>query len=521
MIHPILKSMRGKLSKEAYANAERMFADAKLFIETVVKIKDKKTKKLVPFKLNAEQCELLAALLTHNRIIIYKSRQIGISTLLRAYAYWRAYTATDPIHCIILGTHKPNLKTMWGITKTIHDGIPTPLQRKLDVYNESELIYEDTKAKQSVWTAGSKYGTRGTEASFVHLTEFAFYENQSEVLSSILDTVGDEQIVIETTCNKPNDTYHQMVKGAADGSNGWKLLTWYWHDHKDNRKTPPEDFRISEEESVLKAKLNLSDEQIYWRRDKINSMPEGLKSFRRENPGSIEDGFLSAEGTYFDQDKLANIKALMFDTNEKIYTKPHPQDAYAVGLDPAGGVGGDFSAMTIVSASTKQIVHQYRSNTISPTDFAEYVYRTCFRYKSPLILCESNNHGHVVLLRLQQLGYNRLWKDHNAKDWVTTVKSKLEAYEHLKDIINNDIVETIDQSTLMELQSLHTPSLCPEAPTGMHDDQAMSVALAYRCLRDVPTGHIQVQRRNPMDIMIEESRANDRLSNKLPWKIKR
>ena len=61
-----------------------------------LKVFDKAQNKLVPFRMNDEQEELLDALLEHNRIVVCKARQIGCSTLIRAYFLWKSYVQTEP-----------------------------------------------------------------------------------------------------------------------------------------------------------------------------------------------------------------------------------------------------------------------------------------------------------------------------------------------------------------------------------------------------------------------------------------
>ena len=67
-----------------------------------LRVFDKDKGKLVPFVLNDEQEELLDALLEHQKVVVCKARQIGCSTLIRAYFLWKSYVETQPTrHAII------------------------------------------------------------------------------------------------------------------------------------------------------------------------------------------------------------------------------------------------------------------------------------------------------------------------------------------------------------------------------------------------------------------------------------
>ena len=60
----------------------------------------------------------------------------------------------------------------------------------------------------------------------------------------------------------------------------------------------------------------------------------------------------------------------------------------------------------------------------------------------------------------------------------------------------------------------------PEAPKGLHDDMAMSLALAYRCTRDVPRRILRRAQENMVDEFIRHRRVGRRQSNPIPWERK-
>ena len=78
---------------------------------------DKDAKKLVPFVLNDEQEILLDTLLEHNRVVVCKARQIGCSTLIRAYFLWKTYTSTEPTTSVILSYTRDSADHLHSIDK--------------------------------------------------------------------------------------------------------------------------------------------------------------------------------------------------------------------------------------------------------------------------------------------------------------------------------------------------------------------------------------------------------------------
>ena len=55
-----------------------------------------KTGKVVKLVLNAEQIDIINALQEGNDTLVLKPRQIGSSTVVCAYMFWKASTATTP-----------------------------------------------------------------------------------------------------------------------------------------------------------------------------------------------------------------------------------------------------------------------------------------------------------------------------------------------------------------------------------------------------------------------------------------
>ena len=480
----------------------------------LLKIQDKYSGKLVPFIPNQEQIELIHKLQQHQKIIILKPRQIGISTLLRAYALWRTYTTKDPLKFGVISFHQRSAKNLRRMDKTMHDSLPLILHRPLSLDNATTMAFADSNAELSSFTAGSKGGTRSFMLSSVHLSEFAFYDDPQEMLAQIVATVGTGQIIIESTPDQPADTFHRLIMGAPE--NGWHLVTYWWWQHAKYRQEAPKDFSPSEQEERLIAQYGVDKDQLYWRRNQIATL--GLEKFRREYPGSLDDAFHYASAAYFSLEDMYNIDAIHFDGEDRLYEDPRDDDVYAIGVDVAAGVGRDYSAITVVSMGTFQPVYHYRCNTISPSAFADKVLRVAQWFGEAKVLCESNNHGHVVLYRLRHYGYRNLWISPDGKDWTTTTKSKLDAYETLREYITQGLIMKMDAQVLAELRALVVMRVTPEAPTGMNDDMAMSIALAYRCMRDIPRRKLKLARRNLMDMLLSEVRASKIQQQPVPWK---
>jgi len=508
--------MLDRLPKRLRIELEPVLRDPLKFVQ-LLKIQDKRSGKLVRFSPNTEQVALLRKLGRHDKVIILKPRQIGISTVLRAYALWRTYRTKDPLKFGVISFHERSAKHLRKMDSRMHNSLPDALRRNLEIDNSTTMEFAGTGAQLSSFTAGSKGGTRSFSLSSVHLSEFAFYDDGAEMLAQVVATIGEGQIIIESTPNKPGDTFHRLIMGAPE--NGWHLVTYWWHDHQMYRLPAPEDFEPTAEEGRLERMYGCDWDQLNWRRRQIATI--GLEKFRREYPGCLDDAFHFAASTYFTQEEIREIEPVHFDGEERLYHDPETQDVYAMGVDVAAGVGGDYSAISVISMATFQPVFHYRSNSVSPSAFTDTVLRVAQWFNGARVLCESNNHGHVVLYRLRHMGYKNLWLSHDLKDWTTTTKSKLDAYETLREYVTQGMIMKMDAQVLAELGSLVVTRVTPEAPKGMHDDLAMSMALAYRCLRDIPRRKLTLARRNLMDVLISETRTRKNRDQPIPWKKSR
>lgn len=486
---------------------------------SMLKIQDKASKELIPFVPNDAQNAFLDLIEIHKRVIVVKARQVGISTAARAYQMWKAYTAKQPHKYAVLSFHERSAKNLRRIDKLWLKRLPQLLHRKMSLDSSTDAEYADTGAGVSSYTTGGRGGTRSFAFSSAHLSEFAYYLDADETLAEVVATVGATgSIIIESTVNAVDDAYARLVREAPQ--NGWYIYTYWWWQYPEHRIEAPDDFVETEEEAQLAELYDLSVDQLQWRREMIATLTE--KKFRREYPACMDDAFAAKESLYFSAEALTDIQAVHFPPDTAaVLEKVNPDDYYVIGADPAGGTGGDYSAMQVVSCATLQPVFSWRSNKAAPHEFAAKLVEVGARYTTnngrPLLLVESQNHGHAVLRELYHLNYKPLWGDDNGKPWVTVHKSKIDAYDGLRELIDGGMIAQLDAATLLELRSIQILKVSPEAPPGLHDDLAMALALAYRAYRDAPASKKRQGREKAMEAMISSVRARKTRSKALPW----
>jgi len=470
---------------------------AQAFIEALT-IYNRNSKRLTFFDMNWAQERLLDILNKHNRVIVFKARRLGISTLIRGWQFYNWNFTTAPRTYALMAHTREAAEEIGTMDARFIENLPAQARPKLSKANNSTKRARKSNATLKVFTAGSKGGTRSFEAYMAHLSEAAFYDDLQETLNTVLPTVGSGQVVLESTANVYGDTFHQLVLGSIPedynelnpledikpGPNGWVLVFLPWILHPEYQLSPPTSFRLTHDEVQLKDKYNLSNRQLAWRRREIASM--GLTAFKREYPLTIDEAFQSSTEYYIDRQALTNIQVKYLGTREaRQYVKTF-NSRYVLGVDVAEGVGSDFSALSAVDIVTRQPVYHWRSNTIPPWKLAEKIITVSRKLNNPLTIVESNNDGKLVLHKLKEYKYKHLWTDDKNKPFHTNAKTRPLLFGILREAIETNLIEELDKELYEQLYSLVIRNGRPDHPKGGNDDMAVSLALCYYVLKDIP-----------------------------------
>jgi len=466
-----------------------------------LKIVDKKGARinLIP---NDEQIEIINALQGDSDLLIMKGRQIGSSTIVCAWLFWKAYTSLEPITVATMSHKASSAKHLLGIIKWMYESLPAGLKRPISSDNGGELIFGDTGAGIIAASAEGKGGLRSFSCNALHVSEFAFAENPDELKATAIAALNGGKMIMESTANHWGDGIHREWMRAEKGEADWHRLFFPWFRHKHYRIEPPRDedgeliplsWRPEEEE--LRERWDLNDAQLLWRRQRIGKL--GIEKFRREFPASPEEAYAVAGSTYFHDEHFSSVEVISIDNpGWSVFERPQQNDAYGIGVDVAAGVGRDYSVIFVLSKLTGSPVAVWRSNKIEPTNLAEQIIDIARDYNDALVLVEANNFGGIVLNQLRHEHYGSLWKGKDGKDWVTSVKTKTFAFENLKKMLQSGEMRHVDRLTYDELRAITvnergTIELQHNGPDG-HSDSAMALSLASVCLNNVRLPDIMV-----------------------------
>lgn len=454
-----------------------------------------------------EQAMALNDLMSDAKTVVhYKPRQIGRSTLECAYNFYYTYWARDAVRTLVVAHEAEATDAIFSKIRHFNESLPTRLCRPTERSNKKELIFSDTKAGFRCLTAGGRGQGRAWTYQRLHADELAYWPNDDAVWASVTATLDKNgkhyRTSILSTADGPGNLFHQKVMDALEASRQGdprvRFRFFKWSDHQAYRMSPPEGWEPTHEEWELAHIHGLDAAQLYWRHSTIHGVDGiGLKRFRREFPLTIEDGFMVFDGAWFDGDYLNEVLSSISprEGEMRIYERPELGMQYAIGADPSWCNGGDYAVAQVLSRDGKQVA-TLSCNEGGEARFALKLIELHLMYNKARVLVESNpgGAGPVVIKALKgesiPLWYESPKSGHrpskHPKGWTTHRGNKQEGYAHLRQMVNGDVLELNDMTTVQELMHIREVGGSIEGQDGYHDDHAMALMLAEINRRTLP-----------------------------------
>ncbi len=441
----------------------------KEYIEKLLKIRTKDGA-IIPFKLNAPQMKLYDAIKQQAsekkpiRIIVLKARQMGFSTLTEAIIFKKCVTSKHTAAAIV--AHE-NIATnnLFEMFKRYYNYLPKEFKPDTEKSNAKELVFNNKEksgldSKIQLFTAGAREGLgRSGTYNFIHISEYAFWKEQKTTLTALLQTVPDDPnsiIIMESTANG-FDEFQERWQKAVSGESEYIPVFCAWWEMQEYRKEIPSDFKITAAEQAIKDRFNLDDEQIFWRRCKIETTFNGDENqFKQEYPASPEEAFIATGSCVFNKDLVINrlaelrnnvpIRVGRFEYSKEIisreksvisnikwiddeygeiaiYKEPEiisgKKKPYAIGGDTAGE-GSDYYTAKVIDNITQESVATYRKQRIDDDLYADQMYCLGKYYHNAIIGIEVN-FSVAPTDELEKLGYENLY----IREQVDTISKQL------------------------------------------------------------------------------------------------
>jgi hypothetical protein len=434
------------------------------FLETYVMIYDATDRVWLPFRLWPAQATTLKTIQVNRLVCILKARQLGLTWLVMAFALW--LMLFRPAATVLLFSRRDDeatdlLKTRLG---GMYDRLPSWLKvRSFEVDNEHEWrLSNGSRALAFPTTAGDSYS-----ATLAVVDEADLVPDLEKMLNSVKPTIDSGgRMVLLSRVNKsaPGSLFKRIYASAKQKTTDWVHVFLPW----DVRPGRDQAWYDSQKTEILQhtGSLDALHEQ-YPAADTEALAPRSLD--KRIPAEWLQQCFQETQP--IQHEMVPAIPGLV------VFALPIPGRTYVVGLDPAeGNPTSDDSALEVLDKETGKEVAAL-AGKLQPSVLAAYADTIGHWYNDAGILVERNNHGHAVLLWLEN--NSSLWRipgEDNHPGWLTTSRSKALLYNATADAFRTRQTILHSFATFTQLSSVDGNTL--RAPDGEHDDRAVAFALA-------------------------------------------
>lgn len=439
--------------------------DPSYFFNNYVKIQHP-TKGTIPFKTFPFQDDCVKEFIDHRFTIVVKGRQLGLSTLVAAYAVWLALFQKDK-NILIIATKLQVAQNFIKKAKTIINNLPAWLVLPTVTANNKQLVeFSHGSTIKAIPT--SEDAGRSEALSLLIVDEAAFVRDFDTLWTGLYPTLttGGRAILLSTP-NGVGGQYYKLYKDAEAGTNEFKAIKLNWDVHPER-----------DQEWFDKETRNLSTRQI---------AQEYLCDF-----ASSGETFLGDDDLKWLHSQIKNpIAREGFDRNVWIWARPLSEKKYVMSGDVARGDGKDFSTFHIADLSTGEIVAEYRGK-IAPDRFGDLLNEYGLMYNKALLCPENNSFGYATIVRLRDLNYPKMYYQKNNAVYIgdyippgdtssagfnTSGKTRSLILTKLEELIRNKQIISYSSRFYDELKTFVWHENRVQAMKGENDDLVMSMAI--------------------------------------------
>ena len=372
----------------------------KYFIYNYVKIVHQE-RGIIAFDMFDFQERALSDLFNYDYTITLKARQMGMTTLLSAYALW-LMIFEDNKEVLALSYKQNKARNIIKKIKRMNDHLPSWMKESTPIDNQLEVEFGNG-SKASAESTTSDAG-RSESASFVIIDEAAFIDNAAEVWSAVKLTldVGGGTCAVLSTPTGVGTWFHETWQEATKG------------DRIKKKSNDPEIWKGKGENDFHPIKLHWSlhpDRDQEWRDEQTRTM--GEKKAARE----CDCDFSTSGDTVIDQqiirwyDKIATEEPTERHRRGKgevhVWEPPETGTTYIMASDVARGDSGDYSTFVIYKAVEMEEVAEYKGK-MPPSEFGDLLYSYGSMYNDALLVIERDSYGWAAMQRVIDRDYPNL-----------------------------------------------------------------------------------------------------------------
>lgn len=407
----------------------------------------------------------LNRLLNHRQVVILKARQLGFTWLCLCYALWLMLFRAASTIGIFSRVETDAQELLDFRMKGVYRRLPSWMQAKsTEVDNMSRWVLSNGSIAMAFPTTGGRQYT----FSYVLVDEADHQPDLNALMLSAKPTIdagGKMTLLSSPDKGEPGSLFKQIYRHARSGTNEWTPLFLPWH-ARPGRTV--EWYGAQKRDALANTGSLDSLHQEYPATDTEALAPRTLD--KRIPAPWIEQCYTEMRPVAVDD--APAISGLV------IYQAPEPGRHYCIGVDPAeGNPTSDDSALTVLDVETGEEC-AVLSGKFQPSVMAAHADRIGHYYNGASLMVERNNHGHAVLLWLNEHSRLRVLDGHDKKPgWLSSGLGKTLLYDALADCFRHGETTLHSFATYTQLASIEGATL--RAPEGENDDRADSYALAH------------------------------------------
>lgn len=496
------------------------------------------------FKLNRSQEIVYDAMMEQERagkpvrIVILKSRQVGISTFCSAWVFVKTFFNQN-ISSLIMGHEIKATQKLFEKQKIFNANLPIELQIAIKRSNKQELFWEELiNCMITVATAGSPDAVRSQTIHHGLFTEAGFYDELEDLKAGLEPSIHPypgTSIIWESTGKGYGTGFHILWQSVSDGKSQYIPLFLKWYDDPLCSVEKFPNARI--QDAMLmplfekfpdlrerQKEYKLTPEQICWYGTLLRDRYQGDQDrMSKEYPCTPEEAFLSGGKTVLPGSLIVELKKNIFpgkrysvpkegwqhiselqenllikpnqETYLEIWQPPIPGRHYLVSIDSAQGVAtGDASCGMVLDILNQRLCAQIHGR-VDMKSFAQMLAKIGTSYNYAIMVPEVDGLGAWLLAELKEIYFN-LYQARKDLGYMTQVTNrlgfdmrehKLAAVANMKNLLRDRHKEhgfMPCQYLLSELSTYINKDGKPQAQKSCHDDRVAAYAIGLKACFD-------------------------------------
>lgn len=429
------------------------------------------------------------------------SRQVGKSTVVRAYILWYAMFHKDKL-VAMLANKLMLAKEQLQLLRESYVALPYWLQPGVKLWNKMSIQFSN--GCRIMVAASSPDGIRGFSPNLLYLDEFAFLRPgmADEFMASVMPTISSgktTRIIITSTPNGLNHFYRM------------------WEDGVDENKATPHELQAKYVRSVVLWN-EVPGREPQWGIDEEARI--GEQRFRQEYMCE----FVGSATTLIDYkclehlhpDKPLPVPGVPKQYSLRLFDIPLPKQVlekedwtYVAALDTGFGMRQDYHVLQILLAKSSIRAEQVlvlSSNEVTVEDFCSMAASVLHMYGSPPLTIEYNGGSGMTAHKtmFEKLGYDNLINyDQYFRGIYSTNPIKTTAVMLLKLYVQRGYLKLKDETTINELMSFtKLNQFTWGGAGGNHDDHVTSLYWAVYFMESnwFPGKHEDIQFLDALEI---------------------